>query len=71
MKVFVRVDPENGCEKCWDQLRELEPEDSWVQGYETDQGFVEESTLRALTPCPHDPPEYAPAILVEVEEEGQ
>lgn len=70
--VLVRADEENGCEACWDAIREdarLETPSREIDG--SDDPFVapagwvvEEKGRRVCRPCPHGASECAPSILL-------
>lgn len=61
--VTLRADQENGCEECWEKLREIVPE--WdLQSEMTFPADRAAEILAALGDCPHGAPAYAPRILI-------
>lgn len=63
---WARIDEECGCERCWEELAE----DCAAQGMADPRTTRPYSDLIVLVPwrwigkpCPHGPPEYAPAII--------
>lgn len=70
--VLVRTDWENGCEDCWEAIRQDARRETPSREIDcSDEPFVapagwvvEEEGRRAGRPCPHGALEYAPSILL-------
>ena len=62
--VLVAADEENGCETCWELLREAVPDFPLCPDGEFE---IPVEAFRLVRYCIHNPPEFAPSILRRVE----
>jgi len=62
-KMAAQPDEENGCEECWADMREEFPDNQAVQGAGFEPAFYPTKWIGKV--CQHNPPGYAPSILLD------